>query len=155
MSGWTLSMIGHAAATQQAAAMSLRPDMAEQLRERNGQLPEGPIWGLYEGDRVIGLGGLARQGSAASLGWLLIGDDLTRRDWAMARRAIAVALEWAGTRAVRRVHALVSTAPARALLKGLGFRAAHARPGDVIMTLELEPVARRAAAGEASVCHRK
>lgn len=150
MSGWTLTMIGHAAATKQASAMTLRPDMAEQLQARDGQLPEGPIWGLYDGERVIGLGGLARQGAAASLGWLLIGDDLTRRDWAMARRAIAVALEWAGTRAIRRVHALVAMEGARRLLKSLGFRAAHADADGLTMTLELDPAARGAAVREAS-----
>lgn len=136
---YELQMTGDLQALALARAMTLRPDMRTDFDAEGATLPAGPIWALYEGPRLAGLGGLERRGAGASKGWLLIPEGLTPRDWAMGRRAIRQVLEWAACHGVKRVAATVESAnlPACRLLVRLGFEASWREGDDITMTREL------------------
>lgn len=125
-----LSMVRH---------LTLRPDMAAQFEATGRRLLPGPAWAVADGDRVLGFGGLSAQGATASVGWLLVSDGLTARDWAAGRRAMRAALDWARGHAIRRVRVLVEAGQpgAHRLMLGLGFVATDRDGDDITMTLEL------------------
>lgn len=122
-----------------AESLPLRPDMREQFEAAGGDLGDGPAWAFGIGGRLLGLGGLRPVGAAGSSGWLLVGEGVTSRDWAAARRAIRTVLEWAARRAIRRVHAFpeASLAGAMRLLVKLGFEPTGREGDNIIMTKEL------------------
>lgn len=139
MSRYVLQMTSQPLAAARAANMALRPDMAEQFAGERGVIPPGPVWTLLRDGEVLGMGGLEPKGAARSHGWLLVADGLTPRDWAMGRRAIREALDFAARRAVRRVQALVDCGSPGAcrLLLGLGFVATDRDGDNIVMTREL------------------
>lgn len=126
-------------AEARAREMTLRPDMQRQFEEEGWALPDGPIWTLLRGEQVLGMGGFKPSGAAASIGWLLVGEDVTPRDWAFARRLMVSALGWARCHAIKRVHASpeASMAGAQRLLAALGFEATGREGDHIIMTKEL------------------
>lgn len=136
MSRARLEMIASCRAGDLAAGLSLRGDMAEQYA---GVIEPGPTWALWDGERLLGLGGLTPRGAARSAGWLLVAEGVTSRDWTVARRAMRLVLDWAATRSIRRVCALVDCerAGAMSLLRGLGFEASDREGDDIVMTKEL------------------
>ncbi len=136
---YVLQMTSQPLATARAANMALRPDMAEQFAGEQGTIPPGPVWTLLRDGEVLGMGGLEPKGASRSLGWLLVAEGLTPRDWAMGRRAMREALDFAARRAVRRVQALVEARrpEACALLLALGFVATDRDGDNIIMTREL------------------
>lgn len=133
---WSLVFASTALATRMAMGLTPRADMAEQRGD--APLPPGPKWVLMEGDRVVGMGGLEPSGAGASLGWLLVG-DLTRREWAMMRRAVREVLTWARSHGIKRVYALVAEdRPAHAaMLAGVGFKLSGQEDGAAVMKAEL------------------
>lgn len=139
MSDYRSFMTSRIVAEARSRSMALRPDMQREFDAAGGLNKEGPIWTLMRGDRVLGMGGLEPRGAAGSAGWLLVAEGLTRRDWAMGRRLIVEALEWARRHAIRRVHAFpeASMDGAMRLLLGLGFVAAGREGDNIIMTREL------------------
>ena len=140
MSGWRIFATSRSFAEARARDMTLRPDMAEAFAREGRTLPPGPIWTVLDGDRLIGMGGLEPRGAATSLGWLLVADDLTARDWAMGRRAMGSALAWARCHGIKRVVVVATQGlpGARRLLEKLQFRATGTDDeGDMEMTMEL------------------
>lgn len=136
MSRWTLQMVSTMRAAELAAGLPLRTDM---VADFHGVIPVGPTWALWSGGRLLGLGGLEPRGAARSAGWLLVGEGVTARDWAGARRAMRHVLGWAAGRSIKRVCALVDCERKGALnlLRGLGFEAADREGDDIVMTKEL------------------
>ena len=140
MSAWRIYGTSRPFAEACARHMTLRPDMAEAFRREGHALPPGPIWTVMKGDQLVGMGGLEPRGAATSLGWLLVADGLSARDWAMGRRAMASALGWARCHGIKRVVVVATPAlpGARRLLERLGFRATGPDDdGDLEMTMEL------------------
>lgn len=139
MSRYHSFMTSRSFAEARAREMTLRPDMRRQFQEEGHELPAGPIWTLLESGRVLGMGGLKPSGAGASIGWLLVGEDVGPRDWAVGRRLMRRALEWAACHAIRRVHACpeASMDGARRLLVGLGFEPTGEEGDNIVMTKEL------------------
>lgn len=139
MSGYHLEMVSELRAGALAATLPLRPDMAEQWEESGGALTPGPKWALWDGGRLLGIGGLTPRGAATSTGWLLVGQEVEARDWAMARRAMRQALDWIARRGVKRVQVLVEAGRfgAQRLMVRLGFEATSRDGDDITMTKEL------------------
>jgi len=136
----TLQMVTDATAALVARSLtSVRADMAPDFEAEGCAVPRGPKWLLSDGDRILGMGGLEPRGAAASAGWLLVGDDLTPRDWANGRRAMRAAMDFARSRCVRRVGALVDPdrkAPQEFLAR-MGFVPAEHEEEGLMMALEL------------------
>lgn len=134
-----MKMIPDRLAAKIARELPLRGDMAEQFESAGGGLLTGPKWAVEAGGRVIGLGGLSPQGAAASVGWLLVADGLRPRDWAVGRWAMRTVMEWAATRSIRRVRALVDAGNpgAQRLLARMGFEATGRDGDEITMTREL------------------
>lgn len=136
---YALKMTAATQALAEARALPVRADMRDDFASEAAALPIGPIWTLYEGDRVVGLGGLERRGAGTSAGWLLVPEGLTARDWAKGRRAILEVLQWASWHSVRRVAAVVEAGNigAQRLLARLGFEPADRAGDDITMIREL------------------
>jgi RimJ/RimL family protein N-acetyltransferase len=134
-----LQMIPDRMALAIARDLPLRGDMAEQFAAAAATLLPGPKWVVETGGRFIGLGGLSPQGAGASVGWLLVADGLTVRDWAAGRWALRTVMQWAATRSIRRVRALVDARNpgAQRLLARLGFEATGRDGDEITMTREL------------------
>jgi RimJ/RimL family protein N-acetyltransferase len=134
-----MKMIADPLAAKIARELPLRGDMAEQFAQAGATIPPGPKWAVEAGGRVIGLGGLSPQGAAASVGWLLVADGLTVRDWAVGRWALRTVMEWAASHSIRRVRALVDAGNpgAQRLLARLGFEATGRDGDEITMTREL------------------
>lgn len=139
MSDYRLELTGATQGLALARALPVRADMRQDFEAEAGALPIGPMWTLYDGARVVGLGGLERRGAGTSAGWLLVPEDLTPRDWAKGRRAILEVLQWAAWHSVRRVAAVVEAGNigAQHLLARLGFEAADRVGDDITMVREL------------------
>lgn len=114
--------------------LPLRADMAAQFAAEGGRLPEGRAWSLCRDGDLLAVGGVEPMGGAHGGGWLLCGDELTRRDWLMIRKALVEGvLGLRRARTVRFVHALADAGKPKAirLLRRLGFEAAG-REGDAV-----------------------
>jgi hypothetical protein len=131
---WRLIFAATKLAAELAGRLTLRPDMQADF----DNIPPGPKWVLMDGERVIGLGGFEPAGAARSTGWLLCG-EMTRREWAMARRAMREGLTWARSHGIKQVFALVAgdRPDHAAMLARLGFSLSGQEGDDAVMKKEL------------------
>lgn len=138
MKGWVMAPLAphHRArlSPDHPQPLPLRADMAAQFAAEGAKLPEGQAWELCRDGELRAIGGVEPIGGAHGAGWLLVGDDLTTRDWLMIRKALVEGvLGLRRTRTVRFVHAYADAGAPKAirLLRRMGFEAAG-REGDAV-----------------------
>lgn len=106
------------------ARMAARPDMAEQFAALGERVHDGPKYALVDGDRLLGVGGIAYDDDDASWDlWCLCG-EMRPRHWLQVRDFV-LGLVGKATEDGSRVWVMASPGceAAERFIRRLGFRA--------------------------------